>query len=214
MKHALVIGLWLIPLFGWTQNFHAQLFFGGIRSGYKAAVFTPNPTGLSLGGRLAVGFDHVQLGVESEALSLDLTRSGTDLDTIYGIASSYRGLLVRANFSSVPAYRLGVVTKIGFGQFADTFEQQINGESISIDYPERIWGGNVGLGLSGRILKTFHWEFMYQLGYHKRPALAVEQWRIEAHQAWEHTFQFGLSINLVVGRAKRKADAIWDTRPD
>lgn len=192
-----------------AQNLHAKLYVAPLRTVYKAKIFDKNTNGGVGGLRLAFGLDRYQIGVEMEGgistptftVEEDAERAG------YQVENSFQGIFLRANFSSVPIYRLGVIAKIGAGYFSNQVKRELNGGiDFQLDYPDRILGYNVGIGVSGPIRRWFHWDFMYQVNYHQRPVLVFDSILIEQHHAWQHAFQLGVSLNLAFGKTKERAD--------
>lgn len=196
-----------------AQNLHAQLDFSTLRAAYKTPIFKNVINGGKLSGQLAIGFNHLQLGVESNVGIATESFLAAKPDTTFQINTAFSGVFLRANFSSIPAYRLGLVAKIGIGWTDEEAVRVIvNQEDAVLPYSGKVVGINTGIGLSGPIQKRFHWEFMYQLGYHQRPELVSEGLTIPKHNAWEHNFKFGVSFNVIWGKTKREADAMISGR--
>lgn len=214
MKKCLVIILGILcgmDLFG--QQLHFQVFYAPMRPNYNTTLFDNIRNGGVWGGKFALGTNRIQLGIESENAFSVPSILGEIPDTSYQIDNTFIGGFIRANFSSIPAYRLGVVTKIGIGYFEDKGTQEIvNQENFTFSYPDKILGFNAGIGLSGPIKKQFHWEFMYQLSFHQRPEIVMEDLIIPKHNAWQNAFQFGISMNFIWGKAKREAEAMISGR--
>jgi len=191
-----------------SQNVHFKTYYAPMRTVYKAEIFKKNVNGGVVGFRLAVGADRFQIGVESEeGLSFPAFSVEENMQQIaYFVENTYRGLFLRANFSSIPIYRLGVIAKLGGGYFSDTLKRETNGQiDLSLEYPDRIFGFNAGIGVSGPIRRWLHWDFMYQFNYHQRPEIIFDNNPVEQHSAWQHAFQFGISANLVFGKTKERA---------
>lgn len=209
----LVIGLFFTINLS-AQQLHVGLYYAGLRPNYNTPLFKKKMKGGgALGGKIAVGTDHVQLGIESEnALSFE-SFLGEVSDTAYQIDNTFNGVFIRANFGSIPAYRLGFVTKIGVGFFEDELtEEIINQDNITVSYPDKMIGVNAGIGVSGPIKKRFHWEFMYQVSYHQRPELVIAELTIPKHNAWQNAFQFGISMNFIWGKTKQEAETMISGR--
>lgn len=203
--------LWLLFMVctvnSYGQNFHAQLYFSNLRPNYKAPILSNLIRGVGLGGNLAIGTNRYQIGIESEEQSAFLPFFGDIPDTSFQIQTSSFGGFIRANFSSIPAYRLGLVAQVGMRYFKDEINRQFaEAPDFSIAYPNKIRGWSAGIGFSGPIKKQFHWEFMYRFSYYQRPEITVQELIIPKHNVWQHALQFGISLNLVWGKAKREGD--------
>lgn len=196
-----------------AQHVHMQLHINSTRALNKVDVLSEVVNGIALGGQLAVGTNRFQVGVEAENGFSVRPFFGEIPDTTFESTSSFLGGFIRANFSSIPAYRLGFVAKIGAGLYEDDLTRMIVGEeNMTIRYPKKILGYNAGIGLSGPIKKRFHWDFMYQLNYHQRPDLNTPELQIDQHNAWVHAFKFGMSMNLIFGKTKQQADEMISGR--
>ena len=163
-----------------------------------------------LGLRLAGGFEKVQLGVE---LHKDISHPGFVLSDAAGIGTfrtefinQYKGGFVRVNLSSLPAYRFGLVLKVGSGlyeterkSYALPSETPI---SPTINY-EPTFGFNGGIGISAPIYTLLHWEIGYMYHMVKWDAVALPA--VESYKGHYHSIQVGLSLNLVFGKPKLSA---------
>ncbi|MFT4762842.1 MAG: hypothetical protein ACI9XO_002686 [Paraglaciecola sp.] len=208
----LLIGiLFTINLAG--QNIHGQLNFNTLRPSYKTPILENIKSVVGFSAEFATGFDHLQIGIETRGGIVLESFLGAIPDTSFSVNTSFSGIFLRANFSSIPAYRLGVITKIGIGYFDDEVTREIvEQDDLVLAYPDKIMGVNAGIGFSGPIQKRFHWEFMYQLSYHQRPELNTEELTIDKHNAWQNTFKLGVSMNLIFGKVKKKADEMISGR--
>jgi hypothetical protein len=196
-----------------AQNIHVQVSGNPLRPIYKSAVFSNIKSGFGFSAEFAAGFDHLQIGVETEGTISFESFLGAIPDTSFSVNNTFSGVFLRANFSSIPAYRLGFVTKVGVGYFQDNVVREVREEdNLTVAYPDRILGVNAGIGFSGPIKKRFHWEFMYQLSYHQRPELNMESLKIVSHNAWQNIFKLGISMNLIFGKTKRRADEMISGR--
>lgn len=196
-----------------AQNIHLQVNANTLRPNYKSPIFRNIKSGFGIDAEFAAGLDHIQIGVETQGTVTFDSFLGGIPDTSFSANNTFSGVFLRANFSSIPAYRLGFVTKVGIGYFQDEVTREVvNQPDLTVEYPDKIVGINAGIGVSGPIKKRFHWEFMYQLSYHQRPELSTEDLKIEEHNAWQNVFKFGISMNLIFGKAKLKADQMISGR--
>jgi len=63
-------------------------------------------------------------------------------------------------------------------------------------------GFNAGLGISAPIYTILHWEIGYQFNFVDRDEQMTRA--IPDYKAYYHSFQMGLSLNLVFGNVAKK----------
>lgn len=185
---------------------NAQQLFFEVYSGINATAYAPTQYEQTqwyppIGVRVAGGHEHVQVGLEYRK---NIGHPAFDLGAVKTeFEESYQGLFLRGNFSSLPAYRFGLVLKAGAGYYeARQNNYSIPGEALSQKFDlERQLGYNAGIGISAPIYTLLHWEIGYQFNFVERPeALAPDS----NFQASYHSFQMGLSLNLVFGNTAKK----------
>ncbi len=202
MKKAILTIIFLTTFF----LLHAQQLMFEVYSGINATAYDSDILNNEtkwyppIGFRIAGGHEHVQLGIEY--------RKNIDHPVFDGIQriefeETYQGLFLRGNFSSLPAYRFGLVLKAGAGYYeARQNNYSLPSETLeqSLDL-ERQLGYNAGIGVSAPIYTLLHWEIGYQFNFVERPdALASDV----TYRASYHSFQMGLSLNLVFGNTAKK----------
>jgi len=197
---------------------NAQQLFFEVSSGYNLTAYEGSTYSSAAGyvpirARLAGGFEHIQLGAE---YSTDLTTPEFNLtDPASGVLlgrqefeNSYYGLFLRGNLSSLPAYRFGVVLSAGAG-FYNTEPRQFNlleevtnkEDFLNID---QAIGYNFRIGISSPIYTNLHWEIGYQFNYVDYDKDVNGILLDQAFQPYYHSFQAGLSLNLVFGNVEKK----------
>lgn len=212
----------LLCIFGTT---HAQQLFIEAYSGYNRTIYEDlvdiDPVGyIPIGARVAGGLEHFQVGVE---YSKNITNPEFTFRNDSGekfrkdlFESTYYGAFLRANLSSLPAYRFGLTMAVGAGYYNTTYETYdlIPNESLvtALDY-DKILGYNVRIGISAPIVAQLHWEIGYQLNYIERPELldANNVMVLPGHKGTYHSFQIGLSANLVFGNVEKRCRKVIRT---
>jgi len=184
--------------------------YGGFnRTNYKDEERSSSQDFLTYGARLAGGLPHVQLGAELEK---SLTGAEFSLEEgsrreIY--RSDYVGAFLRIKLSSLPAHRFGLVLKAGAGFYDTSVELRFPGNpalDIQGSYPDKALGYHFGIGFSSPLYRTILWSLTYQFNGYKREALSLGNQALPAYTANHHSLQLGLSVNLVFGEARRRAD--------
>ncbi len=212
MKKLLLLLVWCCM----GMSLPAQQLFFEISSGYnitayEGATYSEGVGFVPIRARVAGGFEHVQLGVE---YNRDLTKpefeffdeATGDLIGRQEFDNSYYGLFVRANLSSLPAYRFGVVFSAGAG-FYDSeplFTTLPDGNVVPNEGLEPTIGYNARVGISSPIYANLHWEIGYQFNYVNFEKDAAGILLAQAFQPYYHSFQAGLSLNLVFGNVEKK----------
>ncbi|MEM9819481.1 MAG: hypothetical protein AAF985_00355 [Bacteroidota bacterium] len=192
-----------------------QLFFEGFsgynRTAYNLSEYNSAQGYVPLGFRIAGGFERIQLGAEyrrqitNPAFTFTNPTNGEDFRR-EEFVETYYGALLRANISSLPAYRFGLVLKAGAGFYNTTRQLYALPEEIIIsdetfEYDRRL-GFNAGIGVSAPIYTLLHWEIGYQFNFVDRDEQLTRA--IPEYQAYYHSFQMGLSLNLVFGNVAKK----------
>lgn len=194
-----------------------QLFFEA-HSGYGFTAFdleeVEQDNFVPLGFRLAGGFEHVQFGGEyhtwlkSAELKTDIQNQEFRTD----FKQSYYGGLARVNISSLPAYRIGLVLRLGAGVY--------NMERETVSLPDEAvvspkvefdsqFGYTGGIGVSAPIYTLLHWELGYTFHYVKWDEQAAVP---KAYNGFSHVINIGLSLNLVFGNTAKECRRVISTR--
>ncbi|MDF1867562.1 MAG: hypothetical protein P1U70_22280 [Saprospiraceae bacterium] len=198
-----------------AQHLHFSSYSGLNRTSYNLENYQTNQTYYSYGGRLAMGHENFQFGLEFET---NLTNPIFSISDNLGndirkdeFSNTFYGALIRWNTSEVHAYRLGLVISIGGGFNDSKFESFSLPDNISIetkDYSKKYLGANASLGFSGPIRNVIHWELHYQFNFNQVPELDTSLEVIPKFEAIHHSIQIGLSINLVFGEAAIRSKEI------
>ncbi|MEO1628514.1 MAG: hypothetical protein AAFV25_25430 [Bacteroidota bacterium] len=199
--------LFAFPVLG--QQLFFEAFSGYNLTNYNLEGFDDQEGYIPLGFRLAGGFEHIQFGAEYHRDITNATFDQGDFKTEF--TNEYYGGLVRANFSSLPAYRFGLVLKAGAGLY-NTSRQRLSvpasdpiGEAVEYD-PQ--FGFNAGIGFSSPIHTIVHWEMGYMFHYVKFDPL---QAGAPGYDGFYHSFQAGFSINLVFGNVAKACRSVIKT---
>ncbi len=223
MKKALLLTL----ISAFALNINAQQLFFEVFSGYNLTAYDAKDYNeqqgyVPIGARLAGGLEHVQLGVEyrqnitdAEFLILDETTGDEIRKDIFN--ESYYGGFIRANISSLPAYRFGLILKAGAGYYntkreAFSLPTDAIDRLLSHEYDKTL-GFNGGIGISAPIYTFLHWEIGYQFNYVQRDAVETLDFQIEKHNGFYHSFQMGLSMNLVFGNTAKRCRRVISSGP-
>ena len=213
----LTYALWLLGCLSVTEGRAQQLFVeafsGGGRTVYELRPYSDQPAWLvPVGARLGGGLEHAQIGIEYHQTVVpatfdipdDLTFP-TELVGREEYEQQYYGLFLRGNFSSLPAYRFGLILKGGVGYYTATIHRYaLPDQTVRTTFaPDRRLGFNGGIGISSPIFQHLHWEIGYRFHYAERdPVLALGQER--RIRASYHTFEVGLSGNFVFGNTEKR----------
>ena len=116
---------------------------------------------------------------------------------------TYYGGFLRVNTSSLPAYRFGLIIKAGAGYYNTkrmlyALPSEVLENGSTIDYGKKL-GFNAGLGISAPIYTLLHWEIGYQFNAVQRDEMTLPE-----HKGYYHSFQMGLSLNLVFGNVAKR----------
>lgn len=189
--------LWLnAPL---AQQLYLEGFAGLNRSNFDIPPFEQSPKWFSpIGGRLAFGADHVQIGGEYHQT---LTNPTWTEDAILAsgetkFETTYYGGFLRAKISRYPAMRFGLVLRAGAGMYNTARVSTVPNLAKNVDYKQKL-GFNGGIGVS---VPLFH-PVMLELGYtyYYVDYDAIEN-TIAAMNGSYHSLQAGLSFNFVFGK--------------
>ena len=192
-----------------AQQVFLEVFSGYNFTAYELEAFDQTEGYVPIGLRIAGGFEKVQLGVElhqdiSNPRFVSSDETGTEtLRTEF--INQYKGGFVRVNFSSLPAYRFGLVLKAGAGLYeTERKSYLLPGENLLSIAPsyEPTLGFNGGIGISAPIYTLLHWEIGYMYHMVKWDAVAVPI--VDSYKGHYHSIQVGLSLNLVFGKTKAK----------
>lgn len=191
-----------------------QLFFEAF-SGYNMTAYE-NVTGgnqgyVPLGFRIAGGLEHVQIGGEYRRNITNPSFQVLDSPFTTEYEETYYGALLRGNVSTLPAYRFGLIIKAGAGYYQGkemTFENDvlISGNTIEFD---KTFGWNAGIGISAPIASLVHWEIGYQYNAVSRDVIGITG---EKQNFGYHSFQMGLSLNLVFGNTAKKCRRVISSK--
>ncbi len=161
-----------------------------------------------MGGRFAVGADHLQIGVEYNQHLTDPNwvikeaTTGAELGE-HIINTTYYGLFLRSKISKYPARRFGVTLMAGSGFFDTNRTSNVPGDLASLQYDSTL-GFTGGIGVSAPLVKMVMLEFGYHyyfVGYKETEELA------ELNGGF-HSVQLGVSFNFVFGKRAEKYKAI------
>ncbi len=200
-------------------NIQAQQLFFEVFSGYNLTAYdhpTYNDTQgyVPIGARIAGGLENVQVGLEYRQNITDaefeiLNDVTQEPEALHVFNEDYYGVFLRGNISSLPAYRFGLILKAGAGYYnarRDVYSvpNDVLDNEISFDYA-RTLGFNGGIGISAPIYTLLHWELGYQFNYIERPEYFFDGGSsVAPHKGIYHSFQLGLSLNLVFGNTAKK----------
>ncbi len=210
MRNCFVLGMCLLLssyLLG--QNLLLETYGGFNRTNYKDEERSGNQDFYTYGARVAGGLAHIQIGAE-----LERSLTGAEFNLQEGnrreiYRSDYAGAFLRVKLSSLPAHRFGLVLKAGAGFYDTEVELQFpDNPSLNIQgsYPEKALGYHFGIGISSPLYRTILWSLTYQFNGLKRESLDLGGTPLPAYDANHHSLQLGLSVNLVFGEARRRAD--------
>jgi len=202
MKKAIFLSLFCFYLQTiFAQQLMVEVFSGVNYTAYDTKQYNEGQWYVPIGVRIAGGHEHVQIGV---AYRKNITHPAFDTDlSRKEFEETYKGIFLRGNFSSLPAYRFGLVLKAGAGYYEavqNAYTLPTETLDLSHDF-DRALGYNVGLGVSSPIYTLLHWEIGYQFNYVERPEIVNVS---NAYNASYHSFQMGLSLNLVFGNTAKK----------
>ena len=185
-----------------AQQLFLEVFSGYNRTNYTFDTETETKGYVPIGLRLAGGLEHFQLGVEYHT---DITHPEYSVTNDLGeefaktqFINKYYGGLLRINASSLPAYRFGLIFKLGAGMYQVNHETRaLEGDVLIGDVVEYdpTFGFNGGIGISAPIYTLLHWEIGYMYHHVKFEPEAPQL----NYTGSYHSFQVGLSLNLVFG---------------
>jgi len=209
-KLSLFIAVLLCGNLAFSQQLFVEAFSGYNLTAYDLQEY--DPTGyVPIGFRVAGGHEHVQLGVEyrQNITNPEFTFEGGDpLVPILReeFEETYIGGFIRGNLSSLPAYRFGLVLKAGAGYYNTKrsvydLPSDVLQREATFEYDKKL-GYNVGIGISAPIWTLLHWEIGYQFNAVERDEVMAQS--IPGYKAYYHSFQMGLSLNMVFGNTAKK----------
>ena len=204
----------LLVVVGWGHTLSAQQLFFETFSAYNLTAYDlegfDDSFSVPLGFRVAGGFERIQAGIEYHT---DLKAARFDGPVIEerktDFTTTYIGGLIRANISSLPAYRFGLVIKAGAGQYktkTEFFDSSTESRPTATIDRDATFGFNAGLGISAPIYTLLHWELGYM--YHHVNYDEVPAQDAPSYLGAYHSFQLGLSLNLVFGNTAKKCRRI------
>ncbi len=203
----------ILAVFACLQVNAQQLFFEAF-SGYNMTAYETLGDGnegyVPLGFRLAGGLEHVQIGGEYRRNITNPRFQVGDSPFRTEFEETYYGALLRGNVSTLPAYRFGLIIKAGAGYYQGKqleYEDNLLLTESTIEY-DKTFGWNAGLGISAPIAGIVHWEIGYQFNSVNRelPGLAEKQ------DMSYHSFQMGLSVNLVFGNTAKRCRRVISSK--
>ena len=202
MKKAFLLSLFILSLqSGNSQQLLFEVFSGVNATAYDKPQYNDTQWYVPIGIRLAGGHEHVQLGIEYRQ---NITHPAFNFDLYKDeFEETYKGIFLRGNFSSLPAYRFGLVLKAGVGYYESTqnyYDLPSDVLNQKFEYKRQL-GYNASIGVSAPIYTVLHWEIGYQFNYVERPEDALLS---KNYNASYHSFQMGLSLNLVFGNTQKK----------
>lgn len=215
------INLLLVVFVAYFSSLNAQQLFLEVSSGYNLTAYDQLRYNEAEGfvpirARIAGGHEYVQLGVELERNITHPTFQFSDITSgdLFNeeFVTSYYGAFIRGNISSLPAYRFGLVLSAGAGRYSTSLNTYSLPDEKPIDDPveyEPMFGFNGRVGISAPIYTLLHWEIGYQFNYVKRDAMP--SFNLEEYNAVFHSFQIGLSLNLVFGNVAKKCRRVIST---
>ncbi len=192
-----------------AQQVFLEAYSGYNLTAYDLEGFSKSTGYVPIGVRVAGGLEHVQLGLEynkniSDPKFTFKDAGGSELSKTE-FSNEYYGALIRVNTSSLPAYRFGVVFKVGAGYYkTERSNFALPDETLvgpALTYDPKI-GFNAGIGFSSPIYTLLHWEIGYVFNYIKWDALSAAA--VPAYNGYYHSIQVGLSLNLVFGKVAAK----------
>ncbi len=184
-----------------AQQLFLEVFSGYNRTNYKFDIDTDDKGYVPIGVRLAGGLEHLQLGAEYHT---DITHPEYSVEDELGnefaktsFVNTYYGGLLRINASSLPAYRFGLIFKLGAGMYEVKHETKAidDNRTLGVVEYDPTFGFNGGIGISAPIYTLLHWEIGYMYHHVKYDAAAP----LVSYTGSYHSFQIGLSLNLVFG---------------
>ena len=220
MKKILISSLflvWLTNLQG--QQLHFNAWSGLNRTMYDLPKYSDNQGFLVYGGRIAFGHQNIQIGAEYETNlnnpSFDISDNDGNIFQNETFEHTYYGALIRLNSAKIPAYRAGLILKLGGGIYDSKFilTELPDGPTYEpINYDEKFLGFNGAIGISAPIYRVLHWEVFYQFNYTNIPELQAQSILIPEFKAIHHSLQVGISLNFVFGETARRAKEILKAR--
>lgn len=192
----------------YSQQLMFEVFSGVNATAYDLPEYEETQWYVPIGLRLAGGHEHVQLGVEYRQ---NITHPAFEYDTHREeFDETYQGIFLRGNISSLPAYRFGLILRAGAGYYETSQNYYLlPNEALEneINYDRQL-GYNFSIGVSSPIYTILHWEIGYQFNYVDRPENGVFN---KTYNAAYHSFQLGLSVNLVFGNTAKKCHRVIST---
>ena len=190
-----------------------QLFFEAF-SGYNMTAYENFGEGnqgyVPMGFRLAGGLEHLQIGGEYRRNISNPTFQIADSPIRTEVEETYYGAFLRGNLSTLPAYRFGLIIKAGAGYYQGrllTYENDLIVSESSVDL-DKAFGWNAGLGISAPIAGLVHWEIGYQFNAVSREIPGIR----EKNNMSYHSFQLGLSVNLVFGNTAKRCRRVISSK--
>lgn len=193
-----------------AQQLYFLAFSGLNKTAYNSPLYGNTKNYLSVGGRIAAGLDHLQLGAEYHTNLTNPPFNTTFSDDKF--KESYYGAFIRTKISKYPAMRFGLVLRAGAGFFNTQLESRIPPSSnivIQQDY-DPILGFNGGVGFSIPTFKSAMLEIGYTYNYVDRPR--IDNSLIEGYTASFHTIHAGLSLNFVFGKRAEEYKQLRENR--
>lgn len=190
-----------------AQQLFVEIFSGYNKTAFELEKYSESVHFFPIGGRLAGGLEHAQIGVEyrqnlsnPEFIFKNTDKPAKEIQKDE-FDMQYYGLFLRGNVSKIPAYRFGLIIKAGAGYYNHTLKQHnlITNQTIEHAY-DKIMGFNAGIGVSSPIYALLHWEIGYQFNMVRHP----EEGPYEAYNAFYHSLQVGLSMNFVFGNTAKR----------
>ncbi len=219
MKRIPLILSLLVGLFFTTnaQQLYYEVYSGYERTAYEHQDYNSPEGNVPIGVRVAGGLEHVQLGVQYQQQitnpSFSITEETTGLELGRNeFDTKYYGLFLRGNLSSLPAYRFGLVLMAGAGYYntkVETYVLDDDKPSTTVEYDKKL-GYNARIGVSAPIYTFLHWSIGYQFNYIERDELTAP-YAFDAYKAFHHSFQMGLSMNMVFGNTQKKCRRVMSS---
>lgn len=207
--------LFAMWVFGYSasmaQAWYIEVSLATERTAWRIDRYTPGDRFLSAGTRLAVGSEHLQLGL---LWGTDLSHPTFVLRSSEGgireaFDSRWWGAFVRLNFSSLPARRFGFVLHGGLGrqQTRWTIWQEPEGPLLTDQWLSQGLMWLAGFGLSTPLYKWLHAELGYE--YRQARRVATDLPAVPAYNAGIHQLRLGLSLSFAGRKARRRCPDLF-----
>lgn len=185
-----------------AQQLYLEAFSGRSQTNFDIPPYEDNQQWfIPVGGRIAFGADHFQLGAEyHQMLNRPSFQDETIPSTSTEFETSYYGAFFRGKISRYPAMRFGLTLRAGAGFYNTTRHSDVPNIPTPVEYDQTL-GFNGGVGVSIPLTRPLMLELGYTYYFVEYEEIRGE---IPAMNGSYHSIQAGLSFNFVFG--KRAAD--------